>query len=199
MKYYDSLDMIPIYNFFKAEKDISYLLYEKRDITNSERDQLTSSLEILMQEYNNRITSGLSIVIEERKSIARLINQYHIIYNCLHALQYKRFDKLTFDFSEFEKILYDYGYGLQYSNEKEFNNELIRQVGRLKGLENRIIKKKNKLKIDNEKEFNLFTTLAVMESLLKIKIDPFIDTMSKYIAYEHQTRLIQKKNASNTR
>ena len=213
MKYYKSLDFIPIYNFFKADEDIRYLIkdidYEELPvITEEENNELIEIFETLKIDQLEDNSNKINVQEELRKSMARLINKHTIIDGLLHIIQwryvYEQKEKLTedeyYDFDNIDRKLKDYGYGLNYSNWGELVKEIEAKRNKLKGIENRINDKKIEFENENKGDkASLYDIIAIIEDNLGVKVDEFKDSMSKYLGYIKRLNTKINQQNANTR
>lgn len=160
---YDSIDILPIYNYFKClEGRLEYLNSDgSKEIT----DEHECRFELIQEQVDEK--SGSNAIKDFRMkgvSILRLIEKLNIYKNCAFLLQFERDEDLV-------EILR--GKGLEYRNIEQLKGEIHNLQ--------ELIKEKTQPK--KEKKQDLFEIVATLKMVLNIQFDVHTTSVSEFLSY----------------
>lgn len=180
MKTYNSIDYLPIFNYFKcAEGDLRYL-YKTNDydFEYKIKQKDVETFEKINDQFEEKIQSTESKNQREKIAhIMRLQKTHSDLQNFLLLLCVKPDDREIIE--EVNKMGYNYSFTTYENAEKE----LKRLRGGLSNLENKIFEKTKDLNEITEKKIDIFEIIGNIEKVMQIPINPHKVTTSQFIAY----------------
>jgi len=176
IKFYKSLDFMPIYNFLQCQKGDLCFMYKTEDY--EETPRLTSELliawEKLEEEWNSKI--GGSESKEMRMKYLRIIKlrkDVAILESCIVLLAVQQDEEII---ALIRSMRYNY-------NEENILISLKQLQGEVKNLKNKIEEIKAELKKDTSNEYNENTMFSNIEKHRGMSINPHKVSTSLFIEY----------------
>lgn len=180
-KYYSEPDECPIWNFYKAHDDVSYLLVNRKKV-NEVKQMYLSTILFDLQEFFSREVNA----VKYKNTVSKVGNLMYLERKKIVLSAYKRgLDLLREDlkmcsirehFSELEDGLNDWNVQV-----KETVSEQIATLDReIKGCSNAIAMIQSKLP-KGEKELNWMQNVVLASKIWGSRIDPKVTTLSEWV------------------